>query len=150
MTHFFSKILQRNSRPFVLGNLSIASYTHLKWWYQFEESFNTYLQVKNQFHFFYFPWDITKILQTCYFRYAWILTPKVLLSTRRKISCLPAGKKSTSAPTFFWRYCKDMQTSYFGFFGHSWLPQHKWYHRLVENFNVYLHAINKLPHSLLS
>ena len=21
----------------------------------------------------------------------------------------------------FWRYCKDMQTSYFGYFGHAWL-----------------------------
>ena len=30
-------------------------------------------------------------------------------------------KKSTLSPLFFWRYCTDMQTSYFGYFGHVWL-----------------------------
>ena len=30
-------------------------------------------------------------------------------------------KKSASSAMFFWRYCKDMQTSYSGFFGHAWL-----------------------------
>ena len=29
--------------------------------------------------------------------------------------------QSISFPTFFWRYCKDMQTSYFGYFRHAWL-----------------------------
>ena len=28
-------------------------------------------------------------------------------------------KNSTSSPTFFWRYCKDMQSSCFGYFGHA-------------------------------
>ena len=32
------------------------------------------------------------------------------------------AKNSTSPPPMlFWRYCKDMQTSYFGYFGHAWL-----------------------------
>ena len=30
------------------------------------------------------------------------------------------AKKSTSFPMFFWRYFKDMQTCYFGYFGHAW------------------------------
>ena len=38
---------------------------------------------------------------------------------------MSAGKKSTSYPTFFSGYCKDMQTSYFGFFGHVWLNTSK-------------------------
>ena len=46
---------------------------------------------------------------------------KVILSTCRKPLCLFAGKKSTSSPMLYWRYCKDMQTSYFGYFGHAWL-----------------------------
>ena len=63
------------------------------------------------------------ILYTCfgYFGHAWLRKPKVILSTCRKLSCLFAGKKSTSPALFFWRYCKDMQTSYFGYFGHAWL-----------------------------
>ena len=43
----------------------------------------------------------------------------------RKPSCLFAGKKSTSSPMLYWRYCKDMQTSYFGYFGHAWLHTSK-------------------------
>ena len=44
------------------------------------------------------------------------------LSTCWKRSCLSAGKISTSSPSiFFWRYCKDMHISYFGYFGHVWL-----------------------------
>ena len=35
------------------------------------------------------------------------------------------AKKWTSLPTFFWRYCKDMKTSYFGYFEHAWLCTHK-------------------------
>ena len=35
--------------------------------------------------------------------------------------CLSAGKKSTLSSIFFWRYCKDMQTTYFGYFGQAWL-----------------------------
>ena len=30
-------------------------------------------------------------------------------------------QKSISFPMLFWRYCKVMQTSYFGYFGHAWL-----------------------------
>ena len=40
------------------------------------------------------------------------------LSSCRNLSHLSAGKISTSAPMFFWRYCKDMQNSYFG---QAWL-----------------------------
>ena len=41
----------------------------------------------------------------------------MILSTCRKPLCSFAGKKSTSSPMLYWRYCKDMQT-YFGYFGH--------------------------------
>ena len=30
-------------------------------------------------------------------------------------------QKTTSSPMLYWKYCKDMQTSYFGYFGHAWL-----------------------------
>ena len=45
----------------------------------------------------------------------------MILSACRKLSCLFASKKSTSSPMLYWRYCKDIQTSYFGYFGHAWL-----------------------------
>ena len=86
------------------------------------------------------------ILYTCfgYFGHAWLRKPKVILSTCRKLSCLFAGKKSTSPALFFWRYCKDMQTSYFGYFGHAWL-----HNQLVEDFSVYLQVQNIFHYSLL-
>ena len=49
----------------------------------------------------------------------------MILSTCRKPSRLFAGKKSISSPMLYWRYCKDMQTSYFGYFGHAWLDAKK-------------------------
>ena len=49
----------------------------------------------------------------------WVCTLKVILSTCRKLLCLSAGKKSTSSPMLFWIYCKDMQTTYFGYFQHA-------------------------------
>ena len=67
--HFFVKILQRNSKLVILGNFDIPGHTHLKWWYQFEEIFDVYLQAKNKLQSSRFPWDIVKILQTCYFGY---------------------------------------------------------------------------------
>ena len=49
----------------------------------------------------------------------------MILSTCRKPLCLFAGKNSSSPPILFWRYCKDMQTSYFEYFGHAWLHTSK-------------------------
>ena len=42
-----------------------------------------------------------------------------MLSACKKLLCLCAGKKSTSSPPFFWKYCEDMHTSYFGCFGNA-------------------------------
>ena len=53
-----------------------------KMMYQFEETFNAYLQVKNQLHPSRFPRDSGKIMHTYYFGYfehAWLRTPKVIL-----------------------------------------------------------------------
>ena len=81
-------------------------------------------------HPLHFPSDIAKLLQICYigyFGYAWLCTPEVIQSYCRKLSCYLQAKKHTSDFTtllpqsFFWRHCKDMQTPYFGCFGHAWL-----------------------------
>ena len=48
----------------------------------------------------------------------------------------------------FWRYCKDMQTSYFWYFGHAWLHTPK--NILVQDFDVYLlPKINFIIHFFL-
>ena len=44
-------------------------------------------------------------------------TPRLILSSCRKLLDLSAGKKSTSFPMLLWGYCKDMKT-YFGYFRH--------------------------------
>ena len=68
---------------------------------------------------------------------------KVNLSTCRKPLCLLAGKKSTSSPMLYWRYCKDMQTSYFGYFGNPWLHTPKndrLAHFILQNFKRIVRA----------
>ena len=75
VTYFFLKMLQRNNKLVILGNLGMPGNTHLKQQNQFKEIFGAYLQ----------------------------------------------AKKSTSSFTFSLRYCKDMKTSYFVYFGHTWL-----------------------------
>ena len=103
-THFFLKMLQK------IANLSfwvIWEFLNLKWCYQFKETFDVYIQAKDQFYPSCFPWDITNILQTCYFGcfgHAWLLTLKVILSACRKLLCLHARKKSIWAKkNFFWK-----------------------------------------------
>ena len=82
--------------------------------HRFEETFNVYLQAKNQLYPSHFPWVIAKILQIYYlgyFGHASLRTPKVILSACRKRLYLSAGKKTTSSPMFFWRYTKYIQFS---------------------------------------
>ena len=88
ITPLFLKISQEN-RKLILVNLDVPGHTHLKWEHQFEDTFDVYLQTKNQLHPSRFSWDIVQISQTC--------EPKVGLSTCRKLSCLFANKKSTSS-----------------------------------------------------
>ena len=45
--HFFLKILQRNSKRFVLGNLGMSGHTHQNWQYHFEETSDNYQQGKS-------------------------------------------------------------------------------------------------------
>ena len=49
----------------------------------------------------------------------------MILSTCSKPLWLFGAKISTSSPMLYWRYCKDMQTSHFGYFGHAWLDTTK-------------------------
>ena len=50
ITYFFLKILQRNSKFVILGNLGMPGHTKLKWKYQFEENFDFYLLAKVQLY----------------------------------------------------------------------------------------------------
>ena len=50
ITHFFRKILQRNNKLVIFGNLDMLGHIHLKRYYQFEESFIVYLQAKTELH----------------------------------------------------------------------------------------------------
>ena len=146
ITHFFLQILQKNNKLLILDNLGIPGHTHLKWEYQFEEAFDSYLQ---KLHPLGFTWDIAKILQTCYFGYfgyAWLRTPKKIKSTWKKRLCLSADKKSTSSLMFCWRYYKDMQTSLFWVLWACLGTQTE-----NDSSNLYKASIskNKLHHSFL-
>ena len=68
ITHFCLKIFQRNNKQLhILGTLRMSCHTNLRWYCQNQENFDVYMQAKSQLHPLYFPWDIVKILQTCYF-----------------------------------------------------------------------------------
>ena len=52
-------------------------------------------------------------------------------------------QKTTSSPMLYWRYCKDMQTSYFGYFGNLWLHTPKndrLTHFILQNFKRIVRA----------
>ena len=78
------------SKFVILGILGMPGHTHLKWG----------INLKKHSTFIRLP------------------PSKVIISSCRKLLCLPTGKKSTSSPMLLWRYCKDRQT-YFGYFGHA-------------------------------
>ena len=69
-----------------------------------------------------------------------------ILSTRRKLSCLSAAKKSTSSPKFFWRYCKDIQTSYFRYFELAWLHRLKMIVSTGRKINFIIHFFLQILH----
>ena len=77
---------------------------------------------------FILPLDL-EILQTKILE-ASLHTPKMIASACRKFSYLSAGKRTTSSSTFFWKYSKDVQTSYFGYSGHA---HPRWQYQLVKN-----------------
>ena len=65
ITHFFLTKLQGNSKLAILANLGVGGHTYLKWWYQFEEIFEVYLQEKTTSFFTFslrYCKDIAKLL----------------------------------------------------------------------------------------
>ena len=81
----------------------MAGYAHSKWRYQFAETFRIYLLAKNQLHS---PglWDYCKDMLTSHFWYighAWLRTPKMMVSTCKKLQRLSAYQKIISIIRFF-------------------------------------------------
>ena len=68
----------------------------------------------------------------------------MLVSTCRKLSCLSARKKQNSSSFFSEDIPKILQTSYFEYFGHTWLLPSKTIMPTCRNFGIYLHAKNEL------
>ena len=103
----FLKILQRNSKLVILGNLGMPAHTPkmmVSIWGNIWRSSAGKKSISS-FTFSLSYIFIAKILQNCfeYFGHSWLCTPKVILSIYRKLLCLSAGKKAISSPTLFWR-----------------------------------------------
>ena len=109
----------KKSTSLLTSSLSIPGHTPLKLQYQFEENLMFICRQKKSTSSYKFSLRYCKDIAKLLFWLLWIHTPKVILSTCRKLLCLSARKKSTSSPTFFWGYCKDIQTSHFGYFRHA-------------------------------
>ena len=50
INHCCLKVLKKYRKLVTLDKLGMSGHTHLKWQYQFEESFNVFLAAKSQFH----------------------------------------------------------------------------------------------------
>ena len=70
----------------IMGTLGMSGNEHQKWWYQLAWNFNVYLHAKNQIYPVPLPWNVAKILQTCYFGYlgdVWPPPQKPIVSTSK-------------------------------------------------------------------
>ena len=95
ITHFFHKILQRKSKFVSFDNLGMTGHTKMEAsiWKKLVENFCVYLQAKKQLHRPCFS-GYCKNMQTYfgYFEQAWPHTPKMIVSTCRKLLmfiCMP-------------------------------------------------------------
>ena len=70
-------------------------------------------------------------------------TPKMIASACRKFWYLSAGKRTTSSSMFFWKYSKDVQTSYFGYSDLAWIRAPKMAISTYRKFDVSLHTKKK-------
>ena len=129
-------------------------HTHLKWQYHFEETFDNYMQGKNQLSFMislkYFNMTNWSVILAYLL---WLLWEYLAMHTQgdtlylQKLSVFTSMEKINFM--LFWRYRKDMQTC-FGTLGITGYTQLTLYYQLVENFDVYLHVKNKVHLSLLT
>ena len=115
--HFFLKILQRNSKLVILGNLGMAGHTYLKLQQQFDEIFDVYLWTFILHIFLVILQRYCKLMalgryckdmQASYFGHFghdWLHTPNMMVLACRRLSYLSAGQKYTSPFTSFLRYC---------------------------------------------
>ena len=90
---------------------------------------DVHLQAKNQLYPSSFSWDIVNKMQICYFEYSghvWLHTPKVILSTCIKLSCLSADKKSASSPCFSEDIAKICKPLILGTLGMPGYEHPKW------------------------
>ena len=99
-------ILQGHCKLVVLDTLGMSGYAYPKWYYHLVEDFYVYLQAKKSTSFPMLLWRYWKVMQTCfgYFGHACLHSPKMIVSTRRRLWCLSACKKYTSSFTSFLRY----------------------------------------------
>ena len=155
ITQFFLNILQRNSKLVILGNLGMSGHTPKMikaiWRNLWPLSVGKSSSSSFTFSLRYYK-DIVNFFLgggEGYFGHAWLLKPKEILSTCRKLLCSFAGKKSNSPPCFSGDTAKICKLFMLGTLGMPGCTHPKWWYQFVEDFNVHLHAKNKLIHLLL-
>ena len=122
-TLFFLKILQRNSKLVILGNLGMSGHTHLKWYsITLMKTWTFICGQKTNFttDFLY------KILQR---NSKLVILGSLCMHgythTSKNLWYLFAGDKTNSSFTFSLRYCKDIANLFLRYFGHNWLRRLK-------------------------
>ena len=90
----------------ILSTLGMPDYAHPKLYYQLAKNFCLFADKKSTSSHMLF-WQYSKDMQTScfrYFGYAWLHTPKMIVSSGRNVCCLPACLKWPSLFTPFLRY----------------------------------------------
>ena len=106
----------------ILGHLGMPGHKHLKWQYQFKKKKNLYClytgkKSTSSFTFSLRYWkDIAKLLFWTLWGIPIFAHPKWYYQLAENFCVNLQAKKQLCCPYFSW-YCKDMQTSCFGYLG---------------------------------
>ena len=105
MNFIFFAVLQTYCKLVVLGSFGMPSQTNPKWYYQLVENLCLSAGKETTSSLMLF-WGYWKDMQTYfgYFGYPWLHTPKIIVSTYRRLWCLSPCQKYTSSFTSFLRY----------------------------------------------
>ena len=105
LLHVFFDILQRYCKPVVLCALGMSGYAQPNWHYHLVENFCLSAGKKSTSSPLLL-WKYCKDMQTYfgYFGHAWLHSPKMIVSTCRRLRCVSTCKNYTWSLTSFLRY----------------------------------------------
>ena len=144
---FFLRYWQRNNKLFVLDNLGMPLTSKKNITFKKPETMISQQKLTSSFiSFLRYCKDIVNLLLQVIWPCLAMYTQTDTINLQKTFGFIWRQKINFM---LFRRCCKDMQTC-FRYFEHASLYTTKLQYELAEDFNVYLHAKNKVHHSLLA